>query len=104
MILDAMFGELTSVATAWKTEAGQRRRFTAVDPVADTLDHCATELESQVASLREGAYYLTVEDYARLHDVSAPTVRTWIKTGQLRAIGTDNGWRIRKDERRKRRA
>lgn len=104
MILDAMFAELQSIATGWKGEATKRRRYTSVDPVADTLDHCAGELEAQVAALKDGAYYLTVEDYARLHDVSAPTVRAWIRTGQLRAITTDGGWRIRKDERRRKRA
>lgn len=104
MILDAMFAELATVAETWQVEAANRRRFTKTDPVADTLEHCAGELASQVEALKTGVYYLTVEDYAALNDVSPPTVRAWIKTGQLRAISTESGWKIRKDEKRRKRA
>lgn len=104
MVLDAMFAQLRSVADGWKAEAVQRRRFTQTDPVADTLDHCASELADQVAAINSDTYYLSTEDYARLNDVTAPTVRHWIKTGELRAIETDGGWRIRRDERRRKRA
>jgi excisionase family DNA binding protein len=104
MVLDAMFGQLQSVAAGWTTEAERRRQISKVDPIADALEHCASELTDQVAALVNDTYYLTVEDYARLSGVVPGTVRAWIKRGELRAITTEGGWKIRRDERRKRRA
>jgi excisionase family DNA binding protein len=103
-MLDAMFAQLRAVADGWTTEAARRREISRTDPVADALEHCASELADQVAALVTDTYYLTVEDFARLNGVVPGTVRAWIKRGELRAIATESGWKIRRDERRKKRA
>jgi excisionase family DNA binding protein len=104
VVLDAMFGQLKSVVDGWQGEATRRRQISTIDPVADALEHCASELADQVAALLNDTYYLTVEDYARLNGVVPGTVRAWIKRGELTAIATERGWKIRRDEKRRKRA
>jgi excisionase family DNA binding protein len=99
-----MFAQLRALADGWQGEAGRRRQFTKTDPGADVLEHCASELTDQVAALASDTYYLTVEDYARLHGVTPATVRAWIKRRELAAVTTERGWKIRRDERRRKRA
>lgn len=99
--LDGTFAQLRAVADGWEQEAKRRRQLTNIDPAADVLEHCASELRDQVASIAADTYYLTPEDYARAHHVTAQTVRTWIKRGELAAVVTERGYRIRRDERRR---
>lgn len=95
--------EIKKAADAWKDEARRRREISRTDPVADALEHCATDLTARIenARLADGEW-LTVEEYALLPDVdrTAQTVRAWIRAGQLAAKSTPNGYMIRKDERR----
>lgn len=99
--IDSTFAVLKSVADGWEQEAQQRRRFTAVDPVADTLDHCAGELRHQIGLCRDGLGSLSVEDYARDEGVTPQSVRLWIRTGQLSASKDNAGhWHIRRGAKR----
>jgi excisionase family DNA binding protein len=100
--LTAMFAELRGLADRWERDAKTRRHYTAADSVSDTLDLCAGELRAQVEALAGGTFYLTVEEYATLNDVTPQTVRTWIKRKELPAIQTDRGWRIRREAHRRR--
>lgn len=104
-MIDAVFAQLRGMAEAWTREAARRRQISGVDPVADTLGHCATELAQQLLELEADMGFLSVEDYARLHKVTPQTVRTWIRDGELPAVRTDRGaYQIRRDAKRKRSA
>jgi hypothetical protein len=102
--LDRIFGSMDALADLWRAEAARRRKLTAVDPAADVLEHCASELTQQTADLRTGVAVLTVGDYARLKHVTPQTVRRWIRRGELPATGTSEGYVIPRDARRTRAA
>lgn len=100
---DVVETEIKKATDEWKQEAQRRREISKIDPVADTLEHCATDLVQRIenARLSEGDW-LGVEDYAALPDVdrTPQTIRAWIRAGQLAAKATPRGYLIRKDERR----
>jgi len=96
-VIDVLFGTIRAVAHGWRDEAVRRRRITQTDPVADTLEHCASEVEDQVQDLEAGAHFVTVEDYAELTGKTPQTVRSWIRRGRLQAVSTKHGLRIRRD-------
>lgn len=100
---DIVESEIKRVTSEWKDEAKRRREISRVDPVADALEHCATDLTTRIenARLADGEW-ITVEAYAVLPDVdrTAQTIRAWIRNGQLPAKLTARGYMIRKDERR----
>jgi len=104
-MIDEAFAQLRGVANGWAQEAARRREISGVDPVADTLTHCASELEELVRELDADLAMISVEDYARAHHVTPQTVRNWIRDGELPAVQTERGhWRIRRDARRKKSA
>lgn len=90
------------VARDWRKEAERRRSISKADPVADTLEYCAGEVVARVRSVGDADNLLTVEQYAAQPDVgvTAQTVRKWIRLGQLAAIETPKGYRVRKDAKR----
>ena|SRR5690348_5482856 len=104
-MLDVIFANDRKVAENWKKEAATRRRLSQVDPVADTLDYCASELLEQVRTYEQTSHWLTVAQYAQLKLVTPQTVRNWIRRGELRAEDDGKGgWLIpRGAERTKRR-
>ena len=99
--LDAMYAALRTTADGWATEATRRRALTATDPAADTLDHCAAGLRAQVDALARDTYWVSVEDYARLHHCTPATVRARLRRGDYvagtAAVQTAKGWRLRPD-------
>jgi excisionase family DNA binding protein len=104
-VIDVLFAQLRGVAEGWSREAARRRQISAVDPVADALSHCASELGEQLRQLDTDTAYLSVEDYARTQRVTPQTVRNWIRHGDLEAIRTERGvYRIRRDQRRRKSA
>lgn len=100
---DIVENEIRRTVDEWKSEARRRRAISKVDPVADALEHCATDLTARIENARiaEGEW-LTVEAYAVLPDVdrTPQTIRAWIRAGQLAARPTPRGYLVRKDERR----
>ncbi len=102
-MIEALFGSLRALGDGWRAEAARRRRISATDPVADTLEHCAGELHAHVHELDGDTVWLGPEGYAELHHVTAQTVRNWIRHGELDATRTAAGaWRIRRAAERKR--
>ena len=71
------------VISAWKQDVANRRKVTAVDPVADAFEHCAAELESELTRAIDDHRLLTVEQFARMRDVDTSTVRRWCVRGEL---------------------
>lgn len=94
---------VVSALKEYRDEANRRRQISKVDPVADAIEHIATDLSQRIelARLAEGEW-LSVEDYAAQPDVNrtAQTVRAWIRAGQLAAKPTGRGYLIRKGEKR----
>lgn len=91
--------DVATIAGTWRTEAAERRRISALDPIADTLDYCASELQLRVREIEHATEEVTPEQYARAQGVTVQTVRTWIRTGRLQARETSKGYRIAKDAR-----
>lgn len=103
MILDEIFAQLRAVTQAWSQQAENIRKISGVDPVAETLSYCASEMDELLRQIDAGVSLLTVHDYARAHHVTPQTIRTWIRSGELEAVRNASGlWRIRRDARRKR--
>lgn len=82
-MLDVVFAQLIGLANNWKGQAAGRRKFTTVDPVADTIDYQAGELESLVERLKRDTELLTAEQYAKLHDTTPQTVNAWCRMGKV---------------------
>lgn len=100
---DIIEAEITRVTQEWTDEAQRRRAISKIDPVADALEHCATDLAQRIENARiADGEWVTVEGYAALPDVDVTpqTVRAWIRSGQLAARPTTKGYLIKKDERR----
>ena len=92
--------DVVSIASTWRTEAAERRRISALDPVADTLEYCAAELQLRAKEIEHATEELTPDQYARTEGVTVQTVRTWIRHGQLQARETPKGYRIPKGAKR----
>ncbi|MBK8002408.1 MAG: helix-turn-helix domain-containing protein [Gemmatimonadetes bacterium] len=101
-MLDQLFAATREVAGRWAAEAAERRRISATDPVADTLEYCAGKLLERLHSLDQETEWLSTEDYAVMKGVTPQTVRNWIRRGELRALRAGLGFRIRRTEERRR--
>jgi DNA-binding transcriptional regulator YiaG len=99
MSVDAI-RDVVAIAGTWRTEAAERRRISALDPVADTLEYCAAELQLRAREIEHAREEVTPEQYARAEGVTVQTVRTWIRQGRLPARETPKGYRIQKDAKR----
>lgn len=83
------------VISAWKQDAERRRKVSPADQIADAFDHCAAEMESELASAIDAHRLLTVQQYARLRDVDDSTVRRWCIRGELPGEKNEAGdWMI----------
>ena len=101
---DPVVGAVERVAKTWKDEAKERRRISASDPVADTLEYCAGELAARMRAIAADAQLETVEQRAKREGVTVQTIREWIRTQQLPAQHGARGYRIPRDAQRVRRA
>lgn len=84
-------------------EVESRRRISAHDPVADTMEYVVRDLADRIRRAEESTEPLTPEVYADLPTVRvAPqTVRRWCRAGELPgAVLTEHGWMIPRDARR----
>jgi hypothetical protein len=81
-----------------KDEAARRRKITRVDPVADTLEHVASDLLDRLKQAELAHERLTPEQYAALPQAggaAVQTVRKWCRLGRIPGAElTDSGWRI----------
>jgi hypothetical protein len=94
MIQGYVVSAVERTAKTWKEEADKRRRVSAVDPVADTLDYCAGELVARLQTLAVETAYESVDERARRERVTPQTVRNWIRAGQLAATDGPKGYLI----------
>lgn len=93
---DTLLSLLEGKVAEWRTRAASQRHPSIHNPIADTLDVCATELEE---ALGGDVRFVGVEDYARIHpDKPNPqTVRRWCRDGWLPAVQTRKGYLIHRD-------
>lgn len=91
---DVFTAAIEGVTRTWKQEAHKRRQFTKTDPVADTLEYCAGELDSRLESLKESMRRLSVEQFAKREGVTPQTVRNWIRRGLIQGDPTSKGYVI----------
>jgi len=94
-----LIGAVRGLANGWRDEAERRRRISRADPVAEALDYCAGELDSELTELESSTATVTVsvEEYAAATGVTPQTVRNWIRSGKLRAMRSAKGYRIARD-------
>jgi hypothetical protein len=92
---DTLLSLLRGKAIEWRTRAAGQRHPSINNPIADTLDVCAAELEEALSS----DLYVDVEPYARIHSERphVQTVRKWCRLGWLPAIQTRKGYLIHRD-------
>lgn len=95
---DLLTVTVAHLTTAWRTEAAHRRAISRVDPIADTLEYCAVEMDERLRDVALEIEYLNAEEYADQPHirVTAQSVRNWIRAGQLPAIQGPKGWLIPK--------
>lgn len=90
-MLDVLFGQLRGKLGEFRTAAKDRRRISANDLGADTLDYCAAEMELVLSMLEDASSWLSVEAFAEIKQVTPQTVRAWIRRGELKAETTARG-------------
>ena len=93
---DTVVIRVKSTLTNLRTYASSRRLASRVDPVADAIDFCISEVEETLAKADEVTVLLSPAGYARavVPPVSVQTVRKWIRQGRLEAMKTSSGYRI----------
>jgi hypothetical protein len=94
MVLDDVFADFRRHLDALEAVVRQRREPREDDAVADGMDWAIERMRSAVAEIDANHEYLSVEQYAELHNVTPQSVRTWCRKGELNAMETPNGWRI----------
>lgn len=104
MTTDILTSAIRLAVEDYREEAKKRRTISATDPVADTLEYCASDIAERLKEAESASEWLTVEQYAKSEGVTVQTVRQWIRTHQLAATAGPKGYRIRKGERRVRRS
>lgn len=99
---DVLTPMINGITRSWKLEAAQRKKRTPNDAVAEAMESCASEMESELARVLRETAMLSVAQYAKQHGVDASTVRRLCVRGQLEGAekGVDNEWRIPRDARR----
>lgn len=93
-ILDTAFATFKGVAASWDQEAKRRREYAKADPIADVLEHCASELRDQVKEIETDTHWLSIEEYAALHGKAPQTVKDWMKRGWIQWATTPEGVKI----------
>ena len=101
-MIDVVIATVEGMANGWAQEAAKRRKISATDPVADTLEYVAGEVRSELQTIKTASHWLTVEEYAVLKDKSEQTVRSWIRKGLIPARRGKDGYRIPRDAHPKR--
>ena len=97
---ELVIASMRQACESWRQDATQRRQRSAIDPVADTLESCASELESELVRIDDSTRLLSVEQFAREHGHSASTVRRWCLRSELAAErNTAGDWEIPRNAR-----
>lgn len=87
----------------WRDEVKVHVARSKHNPIADTLDTCAAEVEAVLKESEAPGAMRTVEQYAADHGVTPPTVRKWIAKRELDAVSTPHGYRIARAARHEKR-
>lgn len=90
-MIPELLATFRGLSKTWREEAQRRRRATPTDAGAEAMEYCAAELLKLVDQTRNDLHRVTVEQYAKLREVSEQTVRNWIHRGLLPAERGRNG-------------
>lgn len=96
-------GRILALSELWEREAAQRKARTPGDPAVDAITSCASELKNCIEQVERDTAYLSVAEYARLHDVSPQTVRRLCAARLIDGAEKDmkDDWRIPRDAKRR---
>lgn len=86
--------EIERAAATYRQDAAARRRMSKHDPVADTLEYIADDLEERANRLADPTSLRSVEEYAAEHSVAPQTVRNWIHAGELESVPDAKGFKV----------
>jgi hypothetical protein len=86
--------EMERAAETYRQDASSRRRLSKHDPVADTLEYIAADLEERASRLADPTALRSVEEYAAEHNVAPQTVRNWIHAGELESVSDAKGFKV----------
>lgn len=78
-------------------EVESRRRISATDPVADTMEYVVRDLAERLDRAEDATRLLTPEQYGALAHVrvAAQSIRRWCRNGELPgAVHAEHGWLI----------
>lgn len=99
---ESVIAAMKQIADTWDKDVSNRRGRSRIDPVADAMESCASELRAELARVDDATRLLTPEEYAREHGTTASSVRRWCTRGQLVAEKNGAGdWMIPRTARRR---
>ena len=86
----------SSLPAVWRAEAVARRRISAIDPVADTLEYCARALEDRDRTRADEL--LTYQEAARESGYHADTLGHLVREGKIPNATRKGAPRIRRGD------
>ena len=99
---EQIIAAMKQLADTWEQDVRNRRARSRIDPVADAMESCASELRAELTRVDDATRLLTVEQYASEHRTSASTVRRWCAAGELAGEKSAAGdWLIPRTARRR---
>jgi hypothetical protein len=99
---ESVIAAMKQLADVWEKDVGNRRARSRIDPVADAMESCASELRTELARIDDATRLQTPEEYAKEHRCTASTVRRWCANGELEAEKNGAGdWMIPRTARRR---
>jgi hypothetical protein len=96
--MNATAARIRSLVDSWKSDAEKRRKMSSLDFAADILEHCASELENELADAENADETVSVATYAAMHGKAPSTVRRWCQSGALPAQRKGGEYVIRRGE------
>lgn len=102
---ELVIAAVRQLAGTWQQEVANRRKVSAVDPVADATEFRASELLTVLEEVDDATRILSVEQFAHEHNHSVATVRRWCVRGELSAEKNSAGdWEIPRNAKRVKKA
>jgi hypothetical protein len=95
-MLDVILADFRGKLGEMRAEVSRRRAVTAVDPVADTTEYWAGDLERMLNDMSRRYATVTPKEYAQIHGGVPSSVRRWCERGELAGAQQDatGQWRI----------
>lgn len=104
-MLDVILADFRGKLGEMEREVLRRRKVSSVDPVADTTEYWAADLERLLDDMDRKYATVTAAQYAKIHGGVPSSVRRWCERGELAGAQQDatGQWRIPRGAVRRRR-